>query len=104
MIFSLFYFYNFTDDPIFEESMANLLYNESMYGKVEEYAPKITLKKILKHFRGEAFKTKNKELSVRRSRKIYQFLYFDVYKKFERTEIGHRFRKSLGKKHKNWRG
>lgn len=98
--FALSYFYQHMDDKNVSETLAMLKDNPSTYGKVEEYAPKITVKRIIKHFLGEPFPTKNKELSIQRSNLFYQIMYYKLYKPFERTELGHKFRQKLGEKHK----
>lgn len=81
--FSLSNFHNHVTKDVYLECIAPLLYSQTIYGDLTEYAPEWTVKDTVKKARGIDLPTANKKMSMARSRPIFKFAY-KIYRKIRR--------------------
>lgn len=86
--FALSYFYRFPNDAVYIETISNLKFSEAAYAAESVYAPVITLKTIINHFRGRKFKTNNKKMSLQKSLPVYRLMYRFYCKYIKGTRVG----------------
>ncbi|MCM1235769.1 MAG: CDP-glycerol glycerophosphotransferase family protein [Ruminococcus flavefaciens] len=94
--FSMSYFRNDTKDPLILEIFTSLKDAVGLGEQAEEYAPPITFRTIKDWFNGKSFRTKNIELSMRKS----SFLFRSIYRSycFYCNNIRDGWRRKRGKK------
>lgn len=99
--FAMDYYRDYSDSPMMVDNIAHLKDSVEQYGAAAEFAPQITMGRIVgRFFKKDYFYTKSRTMSLARSKEIYQKGYLWYKDSFKKTELFKKMKK-LSKKMKH---